>query len=127
MSSFKALVIDDCEDGRFILKKILNKTGLEVLVASGAVEGLAICEEQMPYFIFLDWWMPEVDGLEFIRRLRQMPGSDRPTIIMCTCEDEVSKVQLALKEGIDGYLVKPFNETDVHKHIVKHIPDPSRM
>lgn len=121
MPNLRALIVDDCQDGRFILKKILSKTSLDVVVAENAEEGLKLCETKMPYFIFLDWWMPGIDGLEFVRRFRQLPGSGETRIILCTCEDELSKVKLALKEGIQGYLVKPFSETDVYKHIVGHM------
>jgi two-component system chemotaxis response regulator CheY len=63
----------------------------------------------MPDVILLDWGMPVMDGLEFLRRLRAEPGGDRPVVVFCTAETHPDRIREALDVGANEYIMKPFD------------------
>ena len=63
----------------------------------------------MPDAILLDWSMPVMDGLEFLRRLRAEPGGDAPKVVFCTVENDLERIREALDAGADEYIMKPFD------------------
>jgi len=103
------LVVDDSRVIRKVSRRILEDLGFEVAEASDGVEALAWCNAMMPDAILLDWRMPGMDGLEFLRRLRAAPGGDRPKVIFCSVENEIERIREALDAGADEYIMKPFD------------------
>jgi two-component system chemotaxis response regulator CheY len=63
----------------------------------------------MPDAILLDWNMPEMDGLAFLKALRAANAEPRPIVLFCTSENEVSRIAMALDAGADEYIMKPFD------------------
>jgi len=63
----------------------------------------------MPYAILLDWTMPIMDGLEFLRRLRAEPGGGDPVVVFCSAETHPDRIAEALGGGADEYVMKPFD------------------
>jgi two-component system chemotaxis response regulator CheY len=63
----------------------------------------------MPDAILLDWTMPLMDGLEFLRRLRTEPGGEAPTVLFCSAETHPDRISEALACGADEYIMKPFD------------------
>jgi len=108
-------IVDDDEDALFIGQKIVSKMGFTTHTARSAVEALAEIEKKLPQLILLDWNMPSMSGLEFIAHLKKIPGGYKIPIIMCTGESDEKHVRTALANGVKGYLVKPFSESDVAK------------
>jgi two-component system chemotaxis response regulator CheY len=70
---------------------------------------MAWCDAMMPDVILLDWRMPEMDGLEVLRRLRASRGGDVPQVIFCSGETEIERIREALDAGADEYIMKPFD------------------
>jgi two-component system, chemotaxis family, chemotaxis protein CheY len=106
----RALVIDDARTIRMIIAKILKEIGMEVLEAGNGKQGL----EQMKLhpgieLILVDWNMPEMNGLDFIKAVRAQKVFDRVRILMVTSETETEQVTKALKAGANEYLMKPFS------------------
>ena len=81
----------------------------EIAEASDGMEALAWCRAAMPDAILLDWNMPVMTGIEFLRLLRQEPGGDAPTVVFCTVENDLSRIREALDCGADEYIMKPFD------------------
>ena len=108
----KVMVIDDSKAIRMILTRSLNKLGYEVCTAGDGGEALAILDQQAPELAFLlvDWNMPEVNGLEFVRRMRRMPSYADVPLMMVTTETELDQMALALEAGANEYVMKPFTE-----------------
>ena len=107
----KALVVDDSRAARAILRKILLASGYdEVIEAESGVQGLVRLRrsEGVPDVVLVDWNMPEMDGLEFVRRVRADDTYDGAVVMMVTSETDLSKVVEALDAGADEYLMKPF-------------------
>ena len=106
----RALVIDDSTAMRSILGRMLRELGFEVLEAGNGRE--AIARLQAPGQVDLalvDWNMPEMDGLEFVRRVRAEGAPEGIRLVMVTSEAEAGRMALALAEGADEYVMKPFN------------------
>ena len=103
------LVVDDSRVIRKVSRRILEDLGFEVAEAADGVEAMAWCTAVMPDLVLLDWQMPVMDGLEFLKRLRREPGGDRPRVVFCTVENEIERIREALDAGADEYIMKPFD------------------
>lgn len=114
----RILVVEDDGVVREALKKGLGKEGYEVITASNGLEALKILEkEDAPKFVIVDWIMPEMDGIELIRRIRSTNSSLPPYIIMLTCRSEKTDIITALQTGADDYLTKPFDLSELKARI----------
>ena len=106
----KALVVDDSRAMRAILAKHLRELGFEVHEAKSGVDGLMVLHKiRGAELLMVDWNMPEMDGFEFLRRVRAESQYDAARIMMVTTESEMSQVQVALEAGANEYLMKPFD------------------
>jgi two-component system chemotaxis response regulator CheY len=105
----RALVIDDSRTVRAIIGKILRDEGLEVIEAANGREGLERLREPPGVeLVLVDWNMPEMNGLDFIRAVRSEHAYDSVRIMMVTTETEQGQVLRALDAGANEYLMKPF-------------------
>jgi two-component system chemotaxis response regulator CheY len=103
------LVVDDSRVIRKIARRILEDLGFEVAEASDGMEALAWCRVAMPAAVVLDWHMPVMNGIDFLRRLRLEPGGDAPKVIFCSVENDLDRIREALDCGADEYIMKPFD------------------
>lgn len=103
------LIVDDSRIIRKVSRRIVEGLGFEVDEAADGAEALAYCAAMMPELVLLDWNMPVMDGITFLRRLRAQPGGDRPKVLFCTIETAVDRIQEALEAGADDYVMKPFD------------------
>lgn len=107
----RALVIDDSRTVRIILRQALGESGLEVVEAANGREGLLqLRANEDVGLVLVDWNMPEMDGLEFVRAVRADPAYDPVRIMMVTTETEQAQVIRALEAGANEYLMKPFTK-----------------
>lgn len=108
----KAMVIDDSRAIRMILSRILREIGYEVSQAANGKEALSLLGEhdRDVSLILVDWNMPEMNGLEFVRRVRSDPSAITTTLMMVTTETEVAQMVTALTAGADEYVMKPFTK-----------------
>ncbi len=106
----KILLIDDSTTMRRIQKTQINSLGItDVIEASDGEDGFKKLEQSMPVdLIMLDWNMPVMDGITFLKKVRSIDTYKDVKIIMCTSESEKTRVVEALKAGANNYLVKPF-------------------
>lgn len=87
----------------------MEELGFDVDEAADGAEALAYCAAATPEVILLDWNMPVMDGLTFLRRLRSQPGGDLPKVLVCTIETNAGRIAEALEAGADEYVMKPFD------------------
>jgi two-component system chemotaxis response regulator CheY len=105
----RALIIDDSRAMRALVGRILTELGLAVTEATNGREGLDVLASQGPFDVALvDWNMPEMSGLEFVRAVRGESGYDGMRLVMVTTETEMTRVVTALEAGLDAYIMKPF-------------------
>jgi two-component system chemotaxis response regulator CheY len=106
-----ALVIDDSRAVRIIIGKILREIGMEVLEAKDGLDALAQVRQNPDIDVMLlDWNMPEMNGLDFLRVFRADRANDRVRVLMVTSEARGEQVTQALNAGANEYLMKPFNK-----------------
>jgi two-component system chemotaxis response regulator CheY len=105
----RCLVVDDSRVIRKVARRILEDMRFEIEEAADGLEALQACRRQMPDAILLDWTMPVMSGIEFLKQIRQEPAVEKPTVVFCTTENDVEKIAEALKAGADEYMMKPFD------------------
>ena len=103
------LVVDDSRVIRKVARRILEGLGFQIQEAGDGEEALAYCRAAMPDAMLLDWNMPVMNGLEFLRALRQEPGGDAPVVVFCTTENEPARIVEAIEAGANEYIMKPFD------------------
>jgi two-component system chemotaxis response regulator CheY len=107
----KALVVDDSRPIRRIESEILKELGFETSDASNGREALdRLLAGDVPNLVLVDWNMPEMNGLEFIRAVRRDIRFAELVILMVTTETETDQMLRALSAGADEYLMKPFQK-----------------
>ena len=104
------LVVDDSRVVRKVARRILELHGFTVDEAVNGQDALDRCRATLPHFVLLDWHMPVMDGLEFLRLLRAEFGADRPMVLFCTTANQSAEVDSAFAAGAQGHLMKPFDE-----------------
>ena len=103
------LVVDDSRVIRKVARRILEDLGFEILEAGDGEEAMAHCRAAMPDGVLLDWNMPVMNGIEFLRALRAEPGGDRPVVVFCTTENDLNHIVEAMNAGANEYIMKPFD------------------
>ena len=117
--SKKCLVVDDDEVTRMAASEMIRSLGLEVVEAYDGREAMEVCEREHPDVIMLDLYMPEMDGMDFLFKIRDIENKKilqakdkfsvkRPIIIVCSSEDKSLKVGQTAHAGADDYMMKPY-------------------
>ena len=104
----RVLIVEDNVDARESLRMVLELGGNEVLTASSAADGLALAESFMPHLIVCDIGLPDLDGYELVRRLRDVLPGASARIVALTGYGRVEDRERALDSGFDSFLVKPW-------------------
>lgn len=106
----KALVVDDSRAIRMILARTLREIGFEVREAANGREALEVIEAEnnAVKLVLADWNMPEMNGLDLLKRLRENPELSSLVVVMVTTETELGQMAAALDAGANEYVMKPF-------------------
>jgi len=104
------LVVDDSRTVRRAARRMLEAQGFSVREAEDGQQALEACRAAMPTLVLLDWNMPVMDGITFLRLAREEFGPDEPRIMLCTTETDFSRIMAALEGGAQEYIMKPFDD-----------------
>ena len=113
----KILVIDDSQFFRTQINMILSNAGYTVLTTGNGEEGLELVRREKPDLALLDVVMPEMDGFEVCRILRDQESNNLMPIILLTSKDDQEDKLVGLELGADDYITKPFNERELLSRI----------
>ncbi len=114
----KVLIAEDDPVSRRLLEATLNTFGFEVILAADGAQAWAVLQgEDPPSLTILDWMMPEMDGVEICRRVRQLPAAIPPYLILLTAKSEKTDVVIGLDAGANDYLTKPFDRSELRARI----------
>ena len=103
------LIVDDSRVIRKVARRILEDLDFEIAEAADGMEALAWCRAAMPDAVLLDWNMPVMNGIDFLRALRREPGGEKPIVVFCTTENDMSHIAEAIRSGANEYVMKPFD------------------
>ncbi len=114
----KILLVDDSRAVRMACKRLVTAVGLEAYEAEHGEDALEKVR-QTPDFdvVLLDWNMPVMDGLTFLKALRAEPLEKQPVVVMCTTENDMDRIVEAMQAGADEYIMKPFTEDIVREKL----------
>jgi two-component system chemotaxis response regulator CheY len=104
------LVVDDSRVVRKVARRILEGHGFAVREAEDGQQALDACDSALPDCVLLDWNMPVMSGIEFLKALRAKYGPDRPSVVFCTTETDMSYIEQAIQYGAQEFIMKPFDE-----------------
>jgi two-component system chemotaxis response regulator CheY len=114
----QALVVDDSQTMRLILKGYLKKLGFEVTEAANGCEALDVLKGMATAdLVLVDWNMPEMDGVSFVRAVRAQPAYATLPLLMVTTNTELSQVSTALEAGANEYIMKPFTRDMIREKL----------
>ena len=113
------LVVDDSRIFRKIACKILEELQFSTDEAEDGVAALDVCRRKMPDAILLDWNMPAMSGIEFLRMLRREPSGGKPVVVYLTTENDIAHITEAINAGANEYLVKPIDREVVEAKLVE--------
>lgn len=115
-----ALVVDDSKVARFGLIKILKKRGLEVDSAESGLEALTYLETKKPDVIFMDFFMPGMDGPDATRAIRAKPETASIPVVMCTSKESIQDQTDAKRAGVDAFMTKPATQESLD-HVLESL------
>ncbi|MCA9048611.1 MAG: response regulator [Planctomycetaceae bacterium] len=105
----QALIIDDSRAMRRILTKIVQPLGFDITEAENGAEGFdRLVSAPDVEVVLVDWNMPVMNGLDFVKKVRATDGFETQKIIMVTTETEPAQMARALMDGVDEFVMKPF-------------------
>ena len=103
------LVVDDSKVIRKVARHILETLNFAVDEAEDGRHALDRCDDKLPDVVLLDWNMPVMSGMEFLRTLRQRAYERQPKVVFCTTENDIAHIRAAIDAGADEYVMKPFD------------------
>lgn len=119
MANKSCLIVDDSRFIRTVARKILQDLSFDTAEAANGLQALSACLGQMPDAVLLDWNMPVMTGIEFLQRLREIPGGNVPVVLFCTTENDLSHIQEAIALGADEYIMKPFDREIIRAKFIQ--------
>ena len=126
MDQRRILIVDDEPGLRELVRIKLEHEGFRVVQAGNGIEGLELVREEHPDLVILDVMMPEMDGWEMCRKLREF--SQLP-VLMLTAKVQSKDIVTGLESGADDYLLKPFNMDELIARVralLRRVPSPNR-
>ncbi|MBM3491628.1 MAG: response regulator [Alphaproteobacteria bacterium] len=102
------LIVDDSKVIRMVARRILEELRFSTREAGDGQQALDACAKEMPDAVLLDWNMPVMDGLEFLKQLRAR-GDQQPVVVFCTTENDMAHIHAAISAGANEYIMKPFD------------------
>jgi two-component system chemotaxis response regulator CheY len=103
------LIVDDSRVVRKVARRILEDLHFTIEEAADGRLALDACLRKMPDVVLLDWNMPVMNGIDFLRQLRRAPGGGGPVVVFCTTENDLQHIQEAIGAGANEYIMKPFD------------------
>lgn len=105
----RCLIVDDSRVVRKVARRIVEDLNFTADEAADGQQALEACRAGMPDAVLLDWNMPVMNGLDFLRALRREEAGKKPVVMFCSIENDAEHVGEALRSGADEFIMKPFD------------------
>ena len=121
----KVIIVDDSRVTRIIIERTVQSIGYETLQACNGQEALDLLEKgaEEVGLVILDWNMPVLNGWEALKAIRKNKAYEHICILMVSTESEEEKISLAITDGANGYLTKPFEADELTDKIHETLKD----
>lgn len=107
----QCMIVDDSRVIRKVARHIMESCDFSVVEAADGQEALAMAGTAEPDVILLDWNMPVMGGMDFLKSYRA--GEGRAKVIFCTTENDIGHIEAAIHAGADEYVMKPFDRDTI--------------
>ncbi|WNG33815.1 response regulator [Archangium minus] len=121
MTRKKILLVDDSNTVLLMHRMMLSGGSYELLIARNGVEAVDLALRERPDLIFMDVVMPQMDGLQACKRIRESPELQATPIIMVTTRGEPHNVQAGYASGCTEYITKPFDKSELMQKLRNHL------
>lgn len=112
-ADYKVLVVEDEEENRLVLARLMDNAGFQVRIANNGAEGLEMFQSWRPHFIWMDLRMPVMDGKEAVRRIRALESGCDVKIVAVTASAFTSEREEILAAGVDEFVRKPYRASQL--------------
>jgi two-component system chemotaxis response regulator CheY len=116
------LIVDDSSVVRKVARRILEDMDFIVDEAEDGQEAFDKCRQEMPDAILLDWQMPIMGGLEFLKLLRAYVGGNVPKVVFCITENDIGQIAQAKRAGANEFMMKPFDRDLLEAVFSQEVP-----
>jgi two-component system, chemotaxis family, chemotaxis protein CheY len=113
------LVVEDSRVMRTVARRIFEELKFDIGEAEEGMAALRAVRDRMPDVIFLDWNLPSMPGLEFIKSVRGQQNGSHPVILFATTENDPDEIALAITAGADDYVMKPYDRASLRSKLVE--------
>jgi two-component system, cell cycle response regulator DivK len=113
------LLVEDTEDNRFMMRRLLEMAGYRVVEATNGEEAVETAQSQRPQLILMDLSLPVLDGLAATRAIRKLDGLGKVPIVAVSAHDTSDFQAEALAAGCDSYITKPIDFTQLEQLIAR--------
>lgn len=113
------LIVDDSEIIREIADRIIADLGLGTAQARNAAAAVGYCRDHKPAGVLLDWDLPSMGALDFLKGASELPEEDRPAIILCATENDPQQFTLARAAGAAFHVLKPFDKNSLKRALIE--------
>ena len=115
------LLVEDTEDNRFMMKRLLEMSGYRVVEATNGEEAVRVAEAESPSLILMDLSLPMIDGLAATRLIRKLPMCQKTPIIAVSAHDTSDFLAEALEAGCNSYITKPIDFSELEELILNEL------
>lgn len=115
------LLVEDTEDNRFMMRRLLEMSGYRVVEATNGDEAVKLAESELPGLILMDLSLPVIDGLAATRLIRKLPQLEKTPIIAVSAHDTTDFLTEALQAGCNSYITKPIDFNELEQLIVREL------
>jgi len=115
------LLVEDTEDNRYMMRRLLEMTGYRVVEAMNGEEAVKMAASESPQLILMDLSLPVIDGLAATRLIRKLPQLESTPIIAVSAHDTSDFQSEAIDAGCNSYLTKPIDFNELEQLIAKLI------
>ncbi|HEX8846178.1 MAG TPA: response regulator [Pyrinomonadaceae bacterium] len=116
------MVVEDFEDNRFMMRRLLEMSGYQVLEAINGEEAVRLAQRERPHLILMDLSLPQLDGLAATRRIRQHPELRAVPIVAVSAHDTADFHADALAAGCNDYVTKPIDFDQLEELLNRLLP-----
>jgi len=116
------LCVDDSKTIRVLVKKTLEPLGYAILEGENGLQGVSLAQEHKPDLIIMDVNMPEMDGLEAVRKIKEDANCSKIPVVFLTTESNPEKKEKGKSLGVSGWMIKPFEDEQLIKIVKMLVP-----